>query len=103
MRLAVLDLKVLICIQRSCGKRNGKDIQRISCLRFNSRWMIPFRLMVDVAVRKVFCVDCILVTFNSFLFIERRGTAYVHTLCDRLCSIEHCSVCRPDSMEKAIF
>ena len=59
-------------MQRNCGKRNGKDIQRISCIRFNPKWIIPFRLMVDVAVRKLCYADCLLVTlFYSFVLIER--------------------------------
>ena len=39
-----------------------EDIQRISCTRFNPKWMIPFRLMVEVAVRKLHYADCILIT-----------------------------------------
>ena len=51
-----------ICIQRSCGKLNEKDIQRISYIRFNPKWIIPFRLMIDVATRKLYYADCILFT-----------------------------------------
>ena len=65
MRLAVSysDFKVLTSMYtKCCCKRNEKDIQRTSCVRFNPKWIILFRLMVDVAVRKLYYADCVLVT-----------------------------------------
>ena len=38
-------------------------------IRFSPKWMIPFRLMVDVAVRKLYYADCILVTHFKLIFI----------------------------------
>ena len=60
-----------ICMQRSCGRQNEKDIQRISCTRVNHKWMIPFCVMVNVAVRNPYYADCILVT---------RGTTCMYSL-----------------------
>ena len=58
-----------ICMWQSCGKRNGKDIQGISYIRFNPKWMIPIRLMVDVDARKQYYADYILVTLFYLIFI----------------------------------
>ena len=73
------------------GKRNGKDIQRISCLRFNPRWMIPFCLMVDIAVRKLFYADCILVTLlKKIHFCLLKGEEWLICIpCDKLLTKEH--------------
>ena len=80
-----------ICIQRTCSKQNRKDIQIINCIRWNLMWMIPFRLIVDVAMRKVCSANCILLThFWLILFIDRWGTFLpVCIPCDQLCSVEH--------------
>ena len=46
-----------------------KDIQEVSYIRFNPKWMIPFRLMVDVDMRKQYYADYILVTLFKIIFI----------------------------------
>ena len=76
-------------MQRSCGKRNGKDIQRISCIRFNPNWMIPFRLMVVVAVRKVLCRLHIGHTFSTHFYLLKGEEPLVCIPCHQLCSAEH--------------
>ena len=82
-----------------------EDILRINCLRFNPKWMILFRLMVDVAVRKLFYGTAYWSHFlNSFLPIEKWGTASMHTLWSVMFYwIPAHRVCRPDGMEKAVF
>ena len=55
--------------KEACGKLSGKDIQRISCIRLNPKWMIPLRRIVDVTVRKPYYADCILVTHFKLSFI----------------------------------
>ena len=75
---------------RSYGKRNRKHIQKISYIRFNPKWMTPFRLMVDVDVRKQYYADYILVTLFKLIFYLLKGEEPpVCIPCDRLCSIEH--------------
>ena len=49
-----------------------KDIQEVSYIRFNPKWMIPFRLMVDVDMRKQYYADYILVTLFKLIFIFRK-------------------------------
>ena len=46
----------------STMRSNGKDIQRINCIRFNPKWTIPLRLMVDAVVRKLYYADFIMLT-----------------------------------------
>ena len=64
-RLAVpySDFKVLTNMYtRKLWQTDGKDIQRISCIRFNSNWMVPFHRIVDVSMGKPNYADYILVT-----------------------------------------
>ena len=62
----------------------------MSCLRFNPKWMFPFRLMVHVTVRKLFHAEFILVTlFKNFFYLLKGEEPPVCIPCDQLCSIEH--------------
>ena len=40
-----------------------------SCIKFNLKRMIPFDLMVDVAMTKQYCADNLLITHFKFVFM----------------------------------
>ena len=70
-------------------------IERISYIRFsNPKWMISFHLMVDVAVRKQYYVDYILVTLFRLIFIywkvRSRRYAYPVISCVLLNACSQC-------------
>ena len=58
-----------LCVQRSWGKRNGNNVQRTNDIRFIPKWMIPFHLVVIVAVKKLYYANCTLVTHFLLIFI----------------------------------
>ena len=55
-------------------------ISREQIVRFNPKWMIPFRLTVVVFVEKLCYADCIFVTVST---LKGEKTAILHTLYNR--------------------